>query len=183
MPVEELFELLHFLWAKIIEYFLPTLVEQGKTNPTHPLLNQPVQSMSNLDFEKVNQIRDKGNDAFGKNDYNLAHGCYTIAINLYETKMKTMIRNRHITDTLNCYIKTLSNRSLVHARLKNWAESEQDATAVLELEDDNINALNRRGKAREELKNYKGSLEDYQICLEFSQKLKVPKEKEITFRG
>ena len=69
VPVEELFELLHFLWAKIIEYFLPTLVEQGKTNPTHPLLNQPVQSMSNLDFEKVNQIRDKGNDAFGKNDY------------------------------------------------------------------------------------------------------------------
>jgi len=152
------------------------LNKEKQTPPTPCSTNQ---SMSNLDLEKVNQIRDKGNDAFEKNDYNKALTCYTIAINLYETKMKTMIRNRHITDTLNCYIKTLSNRSLVHARLKNWAESEQDATAVLELEDDNINALNRRGKAREELKNYKGSLEDYQICLEFSQKLKVPKEKEI----
>ncbi len=81
---------------------------------------------------QADQLRDHGNKA-------MKEGNYKAALFLYNQAM----------ELTPCDVRLYTNRSLAHLHLRRWRDAEVDATTVLHWDQDNLKALLRRSRARE----------------------------------
>lgn len=87
--------------------------------------------------ERGERAKERGNDAFKRQDYVGAVGCYTEAI---------------LADPEN-HVYFL-NRSMAYMKLNKFEDAERDASASLRLGGDNAKAYFRRGSARKRLSRW-----------------------------
>lgn len=90
-----------------------------------------------------------GNEHFKQNENKLACEKYTKAIELAEG-----IEDADLT------VKARTNRAATYHNMQMWQDAETDCTEALKLQPGFVKAYMRRAKARMQLKNLKGAMED-----------------------
>lgn len=97
--------------------------------------------------------KDKGNESFQKKDFQRAVELYTRSIEL---------------QSLDCHdggISALANRSMAYLKLSRYQECVDDCTMVLERDSDHVKSYLRRGRAKQQLGEMQGAIEDFEECL------------------
>ena len=98
-------------------------------------------------YNEAEDLKNQGNSFFVSLNFEQAASCYTKCIN---TKPKDM-------DLL----KTVySNRAQAYLKLRKYKEAEADASEALNIDNNHIKSLHRRGTARYHLEQYRLSRED-----------------------
>ncbi|XP_047455711.1 sperm-associated antigen 1-like [Mugil cephalus] len=100
--------------------------------------------------EKVllaNREKDKGNEAFRAKDYEEAVAYYSRSLSIIPT------------------VAAYNNRAQAEINLKHWHKAMRDCQKVLELEPDNLKALQRRATINDHMGNFQTAAEDLRVVL------------------
>lgn len=89
--------------------------------------------ISRLYLPQAEKFRENGNQAMKDGSYEAAILCYNQCLELTP-----------------CDVRLYTNRSLAHLNMCGWRAAELDATTALEFDQDNVKALLRRSRAREQ---------------------------------
>ncbi|KAH7928873.1 SET domain-containing protein [Leucogyrophana mollusca] len=108
---------------------------------------------------QANLAKEKGNTAFRKEEYAIAHEQYTFAMSLDPSDIAYPL-----------------NRSMANLKLKRWQEAEDDATIALGLAPGSVKAYYRRFHARLQLHNVSGAQRDIIGFLEAGGEIQKSKE-------
>jgi len=99
------------------------------------------------------QAKENGNKFFGKQEYDNAIGCYTEAI------LRAPEEDKELKATC------LANRAACHLMKQEHDAVVSDCTEAMELKENYINAIQRRGTAYENLDKLAEALDDYKAVL------------------
>ncbi|KAL0477474.1 hypothetical protein AKO1_008192 [Acrasis kona] len=106
------------------------------------------------------ELKDKGNEAFKKKDFQTAINYYTQSLKIKEDAV------------------VYCNRATTNYKLNKLQEAEMDATKCVALDHTYAKGYVRRGIVRRDLKNYEGSVSDIEKALVFSNNKEFEKELE-----
>lgn len=117
------------------------------------------------DMDASDLLKEKGNAAFKKRQWNKAVNYYSEAIKLKET-----------TATYYC------NRAAAYLELGCFLKAEEDCSKAISLEKKNVKAYMRRGTARESLLRYNEAIQDFKHALVLEPQNKFASEAEKRLR-
>ncbi|OLL25780.1 Translocation protein sec72 [Neolecta irregularis DAH-3] len=135
--------------------------DQGEDTPL-PQDKKTVQAMKNRS-EQVTKLKDTGNVAFRKNNFQEALKYYTLAIEMSANRppWENSVQTRDELAIVLC------NRSACYMSLQKWPEAYADAEGVIEFKRPWSKGHLRRGKALQMLGKLKEAKEAIQLGLEF----------------
>lgn len=97
------------------------------------------------DIARANTAKMEGNARVGKSDWSGAVEAYSVAVEL-TTGRRDLLANEAEANALR--ISSLLNRSLCYAKLRRFAEAQDDALAVLAMDKSHVKALYRLAQAQ-----------------------------------
>eukprot|EP00916_Digyalum_oweni_P025732 GHVL01042363.1.p1 GENE.GHVL01042363.1~~GHVL01042363.1.p1 ORF type:complete len:465 (+),score=110.76 GHVL01042363.1:50-1444(+) len=145
-------------WEKIIE--------NANNDEQQPWIPQISKGKRKLDaymlkdhLQLGEQMNADGRDAYTKNDWESALLKYTQAVRLFEWVEASNKNDQMYLDEV--YLRALKNRAAAALKLNKWQEAIESTTEALRVDDMDMKALYRRGKALSCLGKTKQAKEDF----------------------